>query len=105
MVPRDVPSQTTLTDEIYSKSIRVKGLLGTQFKSLDSRVSFTFDAGTSCAYDPYLTVMAHWIDTQWVMHKQVLAFREIIGDHSGANTGMLLICTSVGEVWFVPETD
>lgn len=91
MTPRDLPSRTTVTDEIYSKSIRIKGLLAEKFKLLDSRVSFTFDAGTSRAFDPYLTVTSHWIDANWNLHEQVLAFREIVGDHSGENTGALLI--------------
>ena len=80
-----------VTDEIYTKSVRVKGLLAEKFRILDSRVSFTFDAGTSKAFDAYLMVMAHWIDDNWDLHDQVLAFREIVGDHSGQNTGALLI--------------
>jgi hypothetical protein len=64
MVPCDMPSQTTITDEIYSKSLHVKGLLSKKFKVLDSRVSFTFDAGTSRAFDPYLTVTGHWINVE-----------------------------------------
>ena len=91
MMPRDLPSRTTVTDEIYAKSIRVKGLLAEKFKILDSRVSFTFDAGTSRAFDPYLTMTGHWIDANWNLQEQVLAFQEIIGDHSGENTGALLI--------------
>lgn len=88
---RDIPSRTTITDEIYTKSIRVRGLLAEKFKILDTRVSFTFDAGTSRAFDPYLTVTGHWIDADWNLQEQVLAFREIVGNHSGANTGALLI--------------
>lgn len=91
MGPRDIPSRTTITDEIYSKSLRVKGLMQEKFKTLESAVSFTFDAGTSRAFDPYLTVTAHWIDAEWKLRDQVLAFREIIGDHSGQNTGAILI--------------
>jgi hypothetical protein len=87
----DLPSRTTITDEIYTKSIHVRGLLAEKFKILDSRVSFTFNAGTSQAFDPYLTMMGHWIDADWNLQEQVLAFWEIVGDHSGANTGALLI--------------
>jgi hypothetical protein len=54
-------------------------------------VSFTFNTGTSRAFDPYLTMMGHWIDADWNLQEQVLAFREIVGNHSGANTGALLI--------------
>jgi hypothetical protein len=91
MVSRDLPSRTTITDEIFTKSLCVKGLLAEMFEVLDSLVSFTFDAGTSQAFDPYLTVTAHWIDSSWKLHEQVLAFQEIIGNHSGENTGALLI--------------
>ena len=87
----DFPSRMTVTDEIYTKSVHVKGLLAKKFRVLDSRVSFIFDAGTSKAFDAYLTVTAHWIDDNWDLHDQVLAFWEIVGDHSGQNTGALLI--------------
>ena len=80
-----------VTDEIYIKSVHVKGLLAKKFRVLNSRVSFTFDTGTSKAFDPYLTVTAHWIDDNWDLHDQVLVFWEIVGDHSGQNTVALLI--------------
>ena len=80
-----------VTNEIYTKSVRVKGLLAEKFRVLDSRVSFTFDAGTSKAFDAYLMVTAQLIDDNWDLHDQVLVFQEIVGDHSGQNTGALLI--------------
>jgi hypothetical protein len=91
MMPQDLPSQTTITNEIYTKSICVKGMLAEKFKVLDSRVSFTFDAGTSQAFDPYLTVTGHWIDVNWNLQEQVLTFREIVSNHSGENTSTLLV--------------
>ncbi len=36
-------------------------------------------------------VTGHWIDTNWDLQEQVLAFWEIMSDHSGGNTGTLLI--------------
>ena len=90
MASRDYPSRTTVTDEIFTKSICIKGLLAAKFNLLDSRISFTFDAGTSRAFDPYLTVTGHWIDADWNLHEQVLAFCKIVGNHSGDNTGTLL---------------
>jgi len=74
-----------------AKSLKVKGLPIEQFKNSDGQISFTFDAGTSKAYDPYLTVTGHWIDKDWVLHQHVLAFTEIIGSHTGANTGEILV--------------
>lgn len=75
----------TVTDKIYMKAIRVKGLLGEQFKNLNSKISFTFDAGTLRTFDLHLTVMAHWINNSWELCEHVLAFTEIIGKHTGAN--------------------
>jgi hypothetical protein len=86
-----------------AKSLRVKGLLVEQFKNLDSRISFTFDAGTSKAYDPYLTVTGHWVDKDWVLHEQVLAFAEIVGSHTGANTGQILVQTFKDYQIFDPD--
>ena len=93
MVPRDIPHAQTVADEIYAKALRVKGLLREKFRNLDSAISFTFDAGTSQASDPYLTVTGHWIDKTWTLHEQILAFSLIEGSHTGANTGQLLIDT------------
>jgi len=46
----------------------------------------------------------HWIDANWNLQEQVLAFQEIIGDHSGENTGALLI-EILGEYGLVnPDT-
>ena len=36
-------------------------------------------------------MMGHWIDANWNLQEQVLAFWEIVGDHSGENTSALLI--------------
>jgi hypothetical protein len=38
-----------------------------------------------------LTVTGHWIDANWNLQEQVLTFREIVGNHSGENSGILLI--------------
>jgi hypothetical protein len=91
MVKRDIPKRTLVTDEIYAKSLKVKGLLYEQFKNCESAISFTFDAGTSRAYDPYLTVTAHWIDNSWNLRDQIIAFNEIEGEHTGENTGAILV--------------
>jgi hypothetical protein len=87
---RDIPHRQTVADEIYAKSLKVRGLLREQFKNNDSRISFTFDAGTSRASDPYLAVTAHWIDSAWKMHEQIIGFPEIEGPHTGANIGSIL---------------
>lgn len=61
------------------------------FQDNDSRISFTFDAGTSRAYDPFLVVVAHWIDKDFIGHERIIAFRKIIGNHCGSNLASILI--------------
>ena len=67
-----------VTNEIYTKSVCVKGLLAEKFRVLDSRVSFTFDTGTLKAFDAYLMVTAHWIDDNWDLHDQSLHFGRLL---------------------------
>lgn len=105
---RDIPHRTSITEEIVAKSMKVQGLLREQLKHNDSLISFTFDAGTSRASDPYLTVTAHWIDSDWILHENILAFTEIVGSHTGENTGRILIETfeeygilSTEKVWVI----
>ena len=42
-------------------------------------------------FDPYLTSTADWIDAEWNLHEQILAFLEISGPHTGLNTGAILV--------------
>jgi hypothetical protein len=57
----------------------------------------TFDTWTSSSGDPFLSLTAHYIDTpvdkpqQWVLKSDQLAFTPIIGNHSGANIGRILM--------------
>src|SRR5258708_40049852 len=57
---------------------------------LPGKVSITFDAWTSKAFDPYLAITAHYIDLSpdsqtWAMKKDLIAFTPIISNHSGQN--------------------
>lgn len=57
----------------------------------------TFDSWTSELGDPFLSVIAHDIDSptdkpqKWELKTEQLAFRPIEGNHSGANIGGILI--------------
>jgi hypothetical protein len=57
----------------------------------------TFDTWTSLSGDPFLSVAANYIDTpvdkpqQWVLKSDQLVFMPIIGNHSGANIGKILM--------------
>lgn len=91
MTEKVIPRRATVTSEIHTKALKVKALIRQKFQLTEGRISFTFDAGTSRAYDPYLTVTAHWIDNDWQLQSQIIAFTEIHGEHTGANTGQILV--------------
>src|ERR1700722_7297906 len=67
------------------------------FVSRCSKISMTFDTWTSLSGDPFLSVTAHYIDTpidkpqQLVLKSDQLAFTPIVGNHSGANIGKILM--------------
>jgi hypothetical protein len=48
-------------------------------------MSITFDAWTSKAYDPYLAITVHYIDSladqpdKWQLKSKILAFQELPG--------------------------
>lgn len=69
----------------------------TFFKNVPSRVSITFDAWTSKAYDPYLAITAHYIDApsdqplEWELKSKLLGFEELQGSHTGANVAVKII--------------
>ena len=62
-------------------------------QAVPSLFSCTFDAWTSKAFDPYLSVTVHYIyappkyPTEWELNAEILGFTEIHGSHSGANLG------------------
>lgn len=91
LIDKDIPHRQLVADEIHAKALKVKQLLSETFKGIDSRISSTFDSSTSQSSDPYLTMTAHWINSDFKLFEQVIAFREIIGNHSGENTGQLLV--------------
>jgi hypothetical protein len=62
-----------------------------------SRISITFDAWTSKAYDPYLAITAHYIDApsdqplEWELKSKLLGFEELQGSHTGANVAVKIV--------------
>ena len=64
---------------------------------LSGKVSITFDAWMSNAFDPYMAITAHYIESHpdslmdWTMKKDLIAFTPIIGNHSGQNQAQLII--------------
>jgi hypothetical protein len=59
-------------------------------QSINSKISFTFDAGTSHNHQPFLAVAGHWIDSQWVLNAQTLAFLFLKKHHTAKNIARVL---------------
>ena len=68
------------------------------FQGISGQISITLDTWTSKAYDPYLVVTAHYIDTspeqpnEWTLCSNLLGFTEIKGNHSGVNQAATVLC-------------
>lgn len=75
----------------------VESRIWEHLQGIDGRVSFTFDAWTSEASDPYLSVTGHYISApadapqDWALQSEQLAFTAIEGNHSGHNIGSILV--------------
>ncbi|PSS37302.1 hypothetical protein PHLCEN_2v854, partial [Hermanssonia centrifuga] len=57
----EIPHRTFVREEIMQKASDVEAQLREVFKDIPGQISVTFDAWTSKAYDPYLSVTAHYI--------------------------------------------
>ncbi|PPQ85072.1 hypothetical protein CVT26_005196 [Gymnopilus dilepis] len=95
----DIPHRTKLREEIVYKAEVAIDRLKEHFKTIPGKISITFDAWTSKAYDPFLAITAHYIDSpkdqprEWQLKSKVLAFEALKGRHTGAN-----MATTISEV-------
>ena len=115
----DIPHRTSVANAVHAKSHKVRLLMKDLFaasilyyflaftlrrlhvlhQSIPGQVSATLDGWSSLARDPYLGVTVHWVHnpvespTEWSLRTMLLAFREVKGNHSGAN-----LCKVVMEI-------
>ena len=79
-----VPSRRTTisycVDIYYCEKVKLKKF----FKESCDRVSLTTDTWTSMQQQSYIcvTVMAHFLDTDWKLHKRIIGFF-LVGGHKG----------------------
>jgi hypothetical protein len=93
---RDIPGRLSLRAEILRRAHIAEGRVRDNMGRIPSKISFTFDAWTSKAGDPYMSLTAHYIDAPidrpnvWVLRSEQLLFQEIQGRHTGKNMGEIL---------------
>lgn len=88
LLPRDTNTLRDIVMEEYHKKQRhIKSLL----HQSKSNVHLSFDMWTSENKRSYLAVVGHFVDQQFTIRVILLAFRRVIGSHSGENMSQTVI--------------
>lgn len=113
----DLPHRTKIRELVLETAAKVQGILRERYKvcylwyismfftrhtdigrqGIQSQISITMDSWTSAAYDPYLAITAHYIDSppdqpnEWSLKSDLLGFAEIEGNHGGANQASIIL--------------
>lgn len=78
---------TKRTMELFNVvKLKISDLLANQLQ----KFSLTLDIWTSPSQDPFLCVTLHFINLDWILKSQVIAFRYIPGKHSGVSIAVVL---------------
>ncbi|XP_019232412.1 PREDICTED: zinc finger BED domain-containing protein RICESLEEPER 2-like, partial [Nicotiana attenuata] len=77
-----IPSRSTVTRDCFDLFNEEKQKLKRFFIETKQRVCITTDTWTSIQRINYMCITAHWIDSEWNMHKRIINFCPII-NHKG----------------------
>ncbi|KAL2243468.1 UNVERIFIED_CONTAM: Zinc finger BED domain-containing protein RICESLEEPER 4, partial [Sesamum indicum] len=83
------PSRTTITRDCYKLFFEEKRSLMNYFKSSGQRVSLTTDTWTSNQRLTYMCLTAHYIDSNWKLHKLMIPLLVILEE------GLLILGTAI----------
>ncbi|KAL4013587.1 hypothetical protein IC575_025759 [Cucumis melo] len=84
----DPPSRVTIAKDIYQLYLDEKKKLKSFLVCNSQRVCLTTDTWTSLQNVNYMVLTAHFIDSDWVLHKKILNFCQV-ANHKG-ETGKLI---------------
>ena len=85
----DPPSRVAVTRDVCQLYLEKKKKLRSLFMNNSSMVSLTTDTWTSIQNINSMVVTAHFIDSEWKLHKRILNFCEI-ANHKGETIGKLI---------------
>ena len=81
-----IPSRFTIVRDCFALFVKEKKKLFDYISSCSQRVSLTSDTWTSIQNLSYICLTAHFVDSDWNMHKRILNFC-VIKSHTGINIG------------------
>ncbi|CAA7062153.1 unnamed protein product [Microthlaspi erraticum] len=81
-----MPSRRTVTRGCLAMFEGEREQLRTWFKKFSGSVSLTTDTWTSCQNLTYMCLTAHFIDSEWNLHKKIINFCQV-SSHSGEMMG------------------
>ncbi|CAG8629352.1 5787_t:CDS:2, partial [Cetraspora pellucida] len=86
-----LPCQQTLSTWVGQDYIKNKNKIKFFLNTIQSKISITIDGWTSCTQQPYITVTAHWVNSDWKMNRillDLIPFNEI---HTAINQSDTII--------------
>jgi hypothetical protein len=83
--------RTSVTEDCHKLYELEKSKLYEIINANASRVSITSVLWTSTEMSCYMSMTAHYIDSDWKLHKKIIGFVHIEGHHNGENVGHELI--------------
>nr|GEU94013.1 hypothetical protein [Tanacetum cinerariifolium] len=86
-----ITRNTTKTDMLKLHGVESKRLRH-EFLSCPSRICLTFDAWTSIVTDSYLSLIAHYVDKNWVLQKRIFNFSLFPSPHTGIDLAEKISC-------------
>lgn len=83
------PNRKMMAKGVWELYQMEKGKLMSEFAAHSTRVSITTDTWTSIQNINYMVVTAHFLDSDWNLHKRIINFCSIIS-HKGEDIGRVL---------------
>lgn len=86
----DIVHWDKLTDIVKDRAAQIEAELSKLLQEAPGKILFTFDGWTSAIMRAYIAITAHYINDDWELKSELLAFEELEGSHTGENLAEVL---------------
>jgi len=86
-----LPRRTKFTTEVFKESENISSAVIGELHSAPGKVSLAFDCWSSTTQLPFITVTGHYIDKDWKIRRQLVAFNKFNPPHNGERTAKKLL--------------